>query len=681
MLRRSQRVQAKKDASATAAASKYIAGLKPRDADDNEHQVQRDEDGIPNKKRRKSKGASASNTDEPNSSTNKQRMPNQFRKVRGKLGLLQRLAKDVPLDVILEIFCYLEPRDLLRLARTTKDLRGMLMTKSSVNIWRSALENVEGLPPCPPDLNEPQYANLLFEPHCHICMHSGRCDNILWNFRMRACQKCVMNFPNTLFDCIGGHPLSRGPNSDVIPREVAKISGRYYDLWNMEIAQRYRAEYDALETVDRDAWLTRTRNERRALKEHSRECVEWCKLSFKTRADELDVIRKERRAAILDRLQEIGLREEAETVMQDPFYNATNEPFSNHKLVRQAKKLTDYGWDSIKDELVSLLAKCKDDRADREQEKLFDSRALRARKLYDAILSKSDLREPFPSIGDVLSHEKLQDLLWDTPDDDSLTDDILRSKLLEHLPESVEEWRDVVDHYLLERVLQASRPTATHNDLHLATSVFKCIGCYQPLYYPQLYYHRCYALQSFFTIFDENDDGTIDYHRPWTHRSLRFSETHAERAEMIVKACSLDPNTVTFQEMYDANPLIECTTCTQSTPEHGRCFMRWPLPLVHPQNHSLTVVNLNEQERKKVDACEPNITSSFDLPIRCAHCHFMTSVDDFIDHLKTEHSDSIDLQESDNPPKLQALRTHWYWNPRMPLDSMGEPFRYKDDSD
>lgn len=37
------------------------------------------------------------------STKKKQRMPKQFRKVRGKLGLLERLAKDVPLDVIFEV--------------------------------------------------------------------------------------------------------------------------------------------------------------------------------------------------------------------------------------------------------------------------------------------------------------------------------------------------------------------------------------------------------------------------------------------------------------------------------------------------------------------------------------------------------------------------------------------------
>lgn len=42
------------------------------------------------------------------------------------------------------------------------------MSKSSESIWRTARENVEGLPPRPNDLNEPQYAHLCYESYCHV---------------------------------------------------------------------------------------------------------------------------------------------------------------------------------------------------------------------------------------------------------------------------------------------------------------------------------------------------------------------------------------------------------------------------------------------------------------------------------------------------------------------------------
>uniref|UniRef100_A0A0W0F6C9 F-box domain-containing protein n=1 Tax=Moniliophthora roreri TaxID=221103 RepID=A0A0W0F6C9_MONRR len=93
--------------------------------------------------------------------------PESTRRVRGKRGLLERLVKDTPLDIVLEIFKHLLPLDILNLSRTSKELRAMLMSQSSVPIWRTARENVPELPPLPSDLNEAQYANLAFDSYCH----------------------------------------------------------------------------------------------------------------------------------------------------------------------------------------------------------------------------------------------------------------------------------------------------------------------------------------------------------------------------------------------------------------------------------------------------------------------------------------------------------------------------------
>ncbi|KAJ3717799.1 hypothetical protein C8R42DRAFT_536766, partial [Lentinula raphanica] len=92
------------------------------------------------------------------------------------------------------ILCYLDPRDLLALSRTCKLMRGHLLSKSkSVEyIWRTARFNVEGnLPPLPKDLNEPQYARLMFDPECHLCNKSPKCNILLWRFRLRCCPDCL----------------------------------------------------------------------------------------------------------------------------------------------------------------------------------------------------------------------------------------------------------------------------------------------------------------------------------------------------------------------------------------------------------------------------------------------------------------------------------------------------------
>jgi hypothetical protein len=66
-----------------------------------------------------------------------------------------------------QVFGLLDPLDILRLSRTTKALRNMLMCRSAVSVWRAAFTHEPELPPIPDGLNEPQWANLVFSNHCH----------------------------------------------------------------------------------------------------------------------------------------------------------------------------------------------------------------------------------------------------------------------------------------------------------------------------------------------------------------------------------------------------------------------------------------------------------------------------------------------------------------------------------
>jgi hypothetical protein len=67
-----------------------------------------------------------------------------------------------------QIFGHLLPLDVLNLSRTTKQIRRVLLHRSSVFIWKAARANVLGFPECPQFMSEPAYANLAFDQHCHV---------------------------------------------------------------------------------------------------------------------------------------------------------------------------------------------------------------------------------------------------------------------------------------------------------------------------------------------------------------------------------------------------------------------------------------------------------------------------------------------------------------------------------
>ncbi|KAI3620960.1 hypothetical protein WG66_008848 [Moniliophthora roreri] len=104
------------------------------------------------------------------------------RRVPVSHGSLEKI-QELPLELLYEILCWLEPYDLLRLSWTTKQLRKILMSQSATFIWESARMNI-GLHSILPFMSEPAFANLLFNPHCHVCGRSST--------RMQAIQ---LHFP------------------------------------------------------------------------------------------------------------------------------------------------------------------------------------------------------------------------------------------------------------------------------------------------------------------------------------------------------------------------------------------------------------------------------------------------------------------------------------------------------
>ncbi|KAF9479808.1 hypothetical protein BDN70DRAFT_806377 [Pholiota conissans] len=104
-------------------------------------------------------------------------------------GVLRKMV-EMPMDMLFEIISHLDPLDLLHLAQTAKPLRSVLMKCSSRCVWKSAFSNVVGLPKCPDDLNEPQYATLMF---VNICSTFTPAYNIhvSWYARLRACNDCL----------------------------------------------------------------------------------------------------------------------------------------------------------------------------------------------------------------------------------------------------------------------------------------------------------------------------------------------------------------------------------------------------------------------------------------------------------------------------------------------------------
>ncbi|KAG1803357.1 uncharacterized protein BJ212DRAFT_1549643 [Suillus subaureus] len=101
------------------------------------------------------------------------------------------LIVTVPTDILLEIFGFLEPIDLLHLFGTNKAFRMVLSSNNAVSVWKAARVNRGGVPDCLPGMSEVEWADLLFGGfHCQECGRKGIWE-IDFGIRRRVCPRCL----------------------------------------------------------------------------------------------------------------------------------------------------------------------------------------------------------------------------------------------------------------------------------------------------------------------------------------------------------------------------------------------------------------------------------------------------------------------------------------------------------
>ncbi|GAA5892349.1 hypothetical protein JCM6882_003646 [Rhodosporidiobolus microsporus] len=146
-----------------------------------------DEEGEETKGRKRS-GKGRGN--KGSSSTAKKRKTDKG-KGKGKKGAKVKVdhLRTLPMDLLVEIFSYLLPFELLQLSRTSKEYRTLLCSKRSKSIWRSARRLVE-LPNLEADdLSEMAFAQLIFGNTCDAC--DVRCTRTPdFALRTRLCKDC-----------------------------------------------------------------------------------------------------------------------------------------------------------------------------------------------------------------------------------------------------------------------------------------------------------------------------------------------------------------------------------------------------------------------------------------------------------------------------------------------------------
>ncbi|KAF8956402.1 hypothetical protein BDZ97DRAFT_1925501 [Flammula alnicola] len=336
---------------------------------------------------------------------------------RGRGAL--KVFLDLPLDVIFEArthaVSYLEPLDLLTLARLSKEFRALFMSRSSLSVWRRVLNQVPGLPECPRDLTEPQYASLVFEKFCMACGSNHGVINVDYRRRLRMCVTCFKN--NT----ISGHYLISEYGQfaqNIFP--LLPCSGEDIDD-NMDDSDKYYVYLDST-FFKPEAELMLA-----ALDERTDEPCDTAQLSTFMENESLNALcmitegisialwhARKGLEAIIDAYDTIESRyqkimAEIGLLGWDPAYfpEDSDEEFEEwEKYLRQPKEFSKRGWNMIRPKMEGIYLRCR-------RQRQIDSLFRRVTEVYfhRRVVQPDETRITMPGCADLVDDPFLEEFL------------------------------------------------------------------------------------------------------------------------------------------------------------------------------------------------------------------------------------------------------------------------------
>ncbi|KLO05498.1 hypothetical protein SCHPADRAFT_862357 [Schizopora paradoxa] len=339
--------------------------------------------------------------------------------IRGKLSKLL----EMPMEIFTEVACYMTPEDLLNLARTSAGLREILMSKSSKRVWQAA-RTVQGtIPPCPSDLSEPQYADLLFGKGCSFC-HEPRTRRVDVTLRSRACKKCSSEFIGDLDDLYWQNQNSLSiANIDLsklrslVPTALYKYTKQtryqrtYFKICIASHFQDLIKKVNELSTeaADLEAYLEDRKKTAKAIYDSVEPIERWLTNVSNLKERENEELKKERKASIIARLRALGYEDEDFETRYDP------KGWKWKHLVEQTRAVSERVWENIRPELEEIiklrrahasaqfLELRRSKRQNEFEEKFVDSRPQIFSLPFGKIFARGDFQEQ-PFIDEIL-HE------------------------------------------------------------------------------------------------------------------------------------------------------------------------------------------------------------------------------------------------------------------------------------
>ncbi|TDL19591.1 hypothetical protein BD410DRAFT_433370 [Rickenella mellea] len=455
------------------------------------------------------------------------------RRRKGKLSLLPNLS----IDILFEVFVYLQPLDLLNIMYTSKGFRDLLIAPSSVFIWKAVRMNIEDIPDCPPHLSEVAYAKLAFYPYCYRC--GKRTPNTpQWEVLARFCGPCLDVILTPTFmvpDWISNKPSYM--NILGVIHNTQRCKGRYslHCHFKPQVKKLLKHTQNLSETSS-VAWIADAQRKAPGIREHAELCREWDTTVRIRRLTQLNEKKAKRRDDIHKRLSQLGFGPALARVAGD---------FSYHRLVKSGVGLSERIWTNIKPVLVSWIQE-------------HETKHLARSALTAYTTSHPDIF--LPGIADFMASSDIKQIL------DHLRDVPVSEEAFADMAIFMDNWRRTATLQLADLVESSRRHdrVASFAKLDLATTVFSCLCMRQVqvsnmdharqlfMHYPWVMAHPCVT----------NERCTDSEDRLWDIKNLRYEGESGNRVvKPIIEACGLPHETTRTSDMDALDPRLICLHC------------------------------------------------------------------------------------------------------------------------
>ncbi|KAJ6497440.1 hypothetical protein C8R45DRAFT_982902 [Mycena sanguinolenta] len=242
----------------------------------------------------------------------------------------------LPAEMLGEIAAQTALADLIHLSRTCKSLHHFLFSRHSRYIWKAKLASIEHLPPCPDDLSEYAYADLVSLSTCQGCDVGGR-TVVDWDLRVRLCRQCLSAII-TPFD-EARLRFAKSPSVKIRDLVHVRPPTPLGCAFVTEELDAIKAELKTMDKRARALFIEQRKVMMVDARVHARQCRAW-------EAGVHAEIRSRRIPLIRQKLISLGWGKELEICFR----------FDRHPLVAEPVELTPAVWDQIRPELEAYMA-------------------------------------------------------------------------------------------------------------------------------------------------------------------------------------------------------------------------------------------------------------------------------------------------------------------------------------